>query len=212
MVRDTLGVEQRSSLNLFGQEVLKTIVGARKAPGIIIVNGHDEITYLNTTAWDLLTLLRGQGTVPGNGLMPSVLSQLCEDIQVRFNDNQWSRPYPRLEDIRLVCTEQGAVVLRAMVLEGTLESRTERPCTLILIECLTRRGHPTLMTKERFGLSAREWAVTQNLLKGFTNKEIGAVLNITEQTVKAHINHIMHKMHCTTRTAIVSLVLGRDTD
>ena len=128
MVRDTL--EQRSSLDLFGQEVLKTIVGARKAPGIIIVNGHDEITYLNTTAWDLLTLLRGQGTVPGNGLMPSVLSQLCEDIQVRFNDNQWSRPYPRLEDIRLVCTEQGAVVLRAMVLEGTLSLALRDPVPL----------------------------------------------------------------------------------
>jgi DNA-binding CsgD family transcriptional regulator len=211
-VRDIFGLEQGLSLNLLGPEVLKTIVGARKPPGIIIVTRHSEITYLNAPAWDLLTFLRREGTIPGNGLMPSVLSKLCEDIQARFDDKELGRYYPRLEDIRLVCTDQGAIVLRGMVLEGALESRQERPCTLILIECLTRRGFPNHMTKEKFGLSAREWAVTQNLVKGFTNKEIGTVLNITEQTVKAHINHIMHKMRCTTRTAIVSLVLRRDTD
>jgi DNA-binding CsgD family transcriptional regulator len=41
-----------------------------------------------------------------------------------------------------------------------------------------------------------------------TNKEIGNALGITEPTVKAHIKHIMEKMKCTTRTAIVSRLAG----
>ncbi|MCE7976493.1 MAG: DNA-binding response regulator, partial [Nitrospira sp. NTP1] len=39
--------------------------------------------------------------------------------------------------------------------------------------------------------------------KGWTNKEIANALNITEQTVKEHIKHIMRKTNSTTRTGVL---------
>jgi len=48
-------------------------------------------------------------------------------------------------------------------------------------------------------LSAREMDVLQLLAKGFKNKEIGNSLNITENTVKNHMRHILEKLHLTNR-------------
>ena len=41
------------------------------------------------------------------------------------------------------------------------------------------------------------------LAQGHTNKGIANALEITEQTVKEHIKHIMKKMRTTTRTGIL---------
>jgi DNA-binding NarL/FixJ family response regulator len=50
-------------------------------------------------------------------------------------------------------------------------------------------------------------AVVQELLKGWTNKEIAAALTVTEQTIKEHIKHIMAKTKTSTRTGILVQVL-----
>ena len=49
--------------------------------------------------------------------------------------------------------------------------------------------------------------VVQNLLKGWTNKEIANELGVTEQTIKEHIKHIMAKTKTTTRTGILVQVI-----
>ena len=46
-----------------------------------------------------------------------------------------------------------------------------------------------------------------HLAQGFTNKEIGVTLGISEQTVKEHLKHIMEKPHCTTRTGVLMQLL-----
>ena len=61
--------------------------------------------------------------------------------------------------------------------------------------------------KDIFRLTDREVTVVQNLLKGWTNKDIGKELGVTEQTVKEHIKHIMTKTRTTTRTGILVQVL-----
>jgi DNA-binding NarL/FixJ family response regulator len=63
---------------------------------------------------------------------------------------------------------------------------------------------------EQFQLSHRETMVIQDLLKGWTNKEIAEELHITEQTVKEHVKHIMEKTNTTTRTGILSTLSGLD--
>jgi two-component system, NarL family, response regulator len=65
---------------------------------------------------------------------------------------------------------------------------------------------------ERMGspvLSKREREVLQLLPKGMSNQEIGAALQITEGTVKSHVNNILSKLNVTDRTQAVIVALKR---
>jgi len=53
-------------------------------------------------------------------------------------------------------------------------------------------------------LSAREVQVLEHLAQGLRDKEIGAKLGISEETVGAHIRHIFDKLNVCDRTAAVT--------
>lgn len=54
--------------------------------------------------------------------------------------------------------------------------------------------------RQRADLSEREIEALQLLIKGRSNKEIGAALFITEDTVKAHLKTLFSKLHVKDRT------------
>ena len=60
---------------------------------------------------------------------------------------------------------------------------------------------------QRPSLSPRELEVVAELVKGNSNKEIATRLNISENTVKLHITHIMQKLRATDRTHVASIAL-----
>lgn len=60
---------------------------------------------------------------------------------------------------------------------------------------------------QRPGLSPRELEVVAELVEGNSNKEIAARLNISENTVKLHITHIMQKLRAKDRTHVASIAL-----
>ena len=49
-------------------------------------------------------------------------------------------------------------------------------------------------------LTQREAEVLRELVKGLTNKQIAEVLHIGHETVKEHVQHIIHKIGVTDRT------------
>ena len=49
-------------------------------------------------------------------------------------------------------------------------------------------------------LSERETSVLRLLAEGYSNKEIGQALGITETTVKTHVTSILSKLHASSRT------------
>jgi DNA-binding NarL/FixJ family response regulator len=51
--------------------------------------------------------------------------------------------------------------------------------------------------------TARELDVLEALQKGWSNKWIAHSLNISENTIKVHIQRIMRKLHATNRTEAV---------
>lgn len=55
----------------------------------------------------------------------------------------------------------------------------------------------------------REIEVLRLMVTGKSNKEIGAALNVTEGTVKVHVNHILTKLGVSGRTEATTLALKR---
>ena len=58
-------------------------------------------------------------------------------------------------------------------------------------------------------LTSREMEVLELIVRGQSNKEIGASLTISEATVKRHINNILSKLGVTDRTQAVTTALQR---
>lgn len=58
-------------------------------------------------------------------------------------------------------------------------------------------------------LTEREQEVLQLIVAGQSNKEIGASLNITEGTVKVHVNSLLNKLGVSDRTQAVTEALRR---
>lgn len=71
----------------------------------------------------------------------------------------------------------------------------------ITAKLVTRIHHPEL--------TSRELEVLRAVAKGLTNKEIGAALNMSEGTVKSHVNHILKKLGTNSRTAAVQVAFER---
>jgi len=58
-------------------------------------------------------------------------------------------------------------------------------------------------------LTARELEVLELIVRGQSNKEIGATLKISEATVKSHINSVLSKLGVTDRTQAATTALQR---
>lgn len=58
-------------------------------------------------------------------------------------------------------------------------------------------------------LTPRESEVLRELSAGKSNKEIGAVFDISEATVKVHVTHILEKLKVTGRTEAINAALKR---
>jgi DNA-binding NarL/FixJ family response regulator len=58
-------------------------------------------------------------------------------------------------------------------------------------------------------LSDREIQVLRQIAEGNRNKDIGAQLSISEETVKAHVRHILDKLDAKDRTQAVSIGIRR---
>lgn len=187
---------------------LHTVVASRRSPGIVILNGLGEVIHVNDTAWEMLSLIRQHAPVSKNGLVPEVMMDLCHELDSKVLGRDVVSSHARLEATHLMGTAEGGVLIRALALEGAKDLPTEGRRFLIMLEPVVERGPVNVAGHERFGLTPREREVIQALTQGFTNKEIGNTLGITEPTVKAHIKHIMEKMKCSTRTAIVSRLAG----
>lgn len=65
------------------------------------------------------------------------------------------------------------------------------------------RAHPPSLA-----LTRRQLAVLDLVRDGFTNDQIGRRLNVSEGTVRTHLNHVYERLGVASRTAAVTLVYG----
>jgi DNA-binding NarL/FixJ family response regulator len=127
--------------------------------------------------------------------------------------------YPAARIIVLTTYAGDVQVLRALkagargyLLKGLL--RKELLETIRLVHAGQKRMGPEVATElaehaTDDALSVREIEVLKLISSGNANKEIAALLSITEETVKGHIKHILAKLGANDRTHAVTIGLKR---
>ena len=186
---------------------VESIAEKRAGPGILLLSSSMQLLYRDRRTWELCAQInKAQNGKAANGVLPTAVAELCSEImktlQVRTDAKDWE--HFRVK--RIIGDPKRPVLLRGVGLPD--RSGIQQSRILITMEEVGRRQEAvTEQAKELFHLTEREVAVVQNLLKGWTNKEIANELGVTEQTVKEHIKHIMEKTKTTTRTGILVQVL-----
>jgi DNA-binding CsgD family transcriptional regulator len=189
--------------NLYGDA--ESIADKRMGPGILMLSSSMQLLYSDRRIWELFGKVKTQEGKAQRGVLPPAIEGLCSEIikllQVRTEAKDWE--HFRVK--RVVGDPVQPILLSGV---GIPEQHGGKSRVLITVEALGRRQEAMIeQAKELFRLTTREVSVVQQLLKGWTNKEIASALSVTEQTIKEHIKHIMAKTQTTTRTGILVHVL-----
>jgi DNA-binding CsgD family transcriptional regulator len=139
-------------------------------------------------------------------VLPTQIVELCEEVAKLLQIWTDAKDWEQIRIKRVIGNPDRPILLCGLGIpdrHGLQQSRI----LITLEEIGRRRGAVIEQVKDIFHLTEREVTVVQNLLKGWTNKEIAHELGVTEQTVKEHIKHIMAKTKTTTRTGILVQVL-----
>lgn len=121
------------------------------------------------------------------------------------------------EDLGLLCLRSGAIGYLSKSVElGALTRATRaaaagqavisRRLTMRLIEILRRTANPAASVRPVSSeLTAREWEVLDLLSRDLATAEIASTLLVSNETVRSHIRHILHKLRVHTRQEAVDL-------
>jgi DNA-binding CsgD family transcriptional regulator len=192
-----------SSQNAF--DLTESIAEKRAGPGILILTCNHQLLYKDRRAWELCAELN-KDAGKSNGVVPSSIAELCGEITKLLQVWTDAKDWEQIRIKRVIGNPDRPILLSGLGLPDRNESHEAR--ILITMEEIGRRQGAILsQVKDLFRLTDREVTVVENLLKGWTNKEIANELGVTEQTVKEHIKHIMAKTKTTTRTGILVQVL-----
>jgi len=203
-VDTTLQTEELPVSSDFIEEMLEQRVG----PGILLLSPALQLMHMNRQAVELSgKIMRAQNGKVATGVLPTAVTELCDEVTAELQVKTEAKDWEQVQIRRLVSTPNPPVVLRAFGLPD--RGGIQRARILIIMEEVAhRKERGPEKARERFRLTAREHEVVRSLARGHTNKEIANALDITEQTVKEHIKHIMEKTRSTTRTGILARIFS----
>jgi ATP/maltotriose-dependent transcriptional regulator MalT len=186
---------------------VERIAEKRAGPGILLLSSSMQMLYRDRRTWELCAQINKlQNGTAANGVLPPAVAELAAEIMKTLQVRTEAKDWEHFRVKRIIGDPKRSVLLRGVGLPD--RSGIQHSRILITMEEVGRRQEAvTEQAKELFHLTDREVAVVQNLLKGWTNKEIANELGVTEQTVKEHIKHIMEKTKTATRTGILVQVL-----
>ena len=184
-----------------------SIVDKRAGPGILLLTSSMQLLYRDRRTWELCGQInKSHNGTAARGVLPPAVAEVCAEIMQTLQVRSEAKDWEHFRIKRIIGDAKRTILLRGLGLPDRHSIQHSR--ILITMEEVGRRQEAvTEQAKELFHLTDREVAVVQNLLKGWTNKEIANALGVTEQTVKEHIKHIMEKTKTTTRTGILVQVL-----
>ena len=188
-------------------DMVETIVEQRIGPGILLLSPTLQLLHINQRALSLCgKITHVHNGKAATGVLPTAVTELCAEVVTAFQERTHAKDWEQVQIMRVLPTSNPPVLLRAF---GVPDHRGRLPQARILVlmeEVAQRQVRNTEKARERFRLTAREYRVVCYLARGHTNKGIANALEITEQTVKEHIKHIMKKMRTATRTGILAQI------
>lgn len=192
----------------------------KRAPGIFVLSGRNELAFMNEEAEALLRFIGGRDPSGENGGGPffSRLRQVREKILKHYllqgpqRSELWGSGPTSLDHL---FTFRGiSFSCRGTVLEG---GSSNSGLVLILVEVgepSENRPSPAGPSENggegpggEFRLTRQEAAVARLICRGLTNKEIASELGISVHTTKGHLKQIMKKLEVTTRSAITTKIM-----
>ena len=179
----------------------------RTNPGVIVLTHQGQLLYLNHEASELCAEINQArlGQV-ARGVLPIEVVNLCHAIAEKITGVQDVKAWEGMQIRLLIADLAPPMLLRGFGIPGPDDLHQAR--VLILLDRVVSR-EPVSISQAfgRFQLSIRGRAVVKWLVQGHTNKEIAQRLEITEQTVKEHIQRLMRKTRTTTRTGLLARLL-----
>ena len=182
------------------------VIENRTCPGVVIVNSKMEVIWADRRAWELCRAIGYDRTANRSGRqLPKVVQSFCEKaLQLVKEDRKRISDTPVIR--KIIEGTGGSLLVCGFGLPFNNDPQQSQ--LLIVIEWIGRRGVAAAQqAKEIFKLTQREVEVVQQLLKGWSNKQIAYDLKLKEQTVKEHIQRIMAKTKSESRTGILARVL-----
>jgi len=105
-----------------------------------------------------------------------------------------------LERLVLVCLES---------LANLAQTHGQRGRAARLLEAAHHlRQEPELHTSDE--LTTREWDVARLVARGYSNRQIGHELIVSERTVDTHVSHILRKLGLVSRAQIAAWVVEHE--
>ena len=94
--------------------------------------------------------------------------------------------------------KQNGIEALLIAVRGAAHGETHLPAALLtqVLASLSKRGESSTSEAEGIALlTARELDVMRCMIEGLSRKEIAALLNISPNTVRTHVKHILHKLN-----------------
>ncbi|HEY3196515.1 MAG TPA: helix-turn-helix transcriptional regulator [Nitrospirales bacterium] len=183
-------------------EKTQSFADQRAGHGILVITLSGRILWTDARARYLCQQMRVVTEEQDETLPPAVIKiakEIAELLDLRNHPKDWEEFNVK----RVIKGREGHIFVAAIGLPAGVGHDTESTVFFTLDVISARKSVSRL---EEFQLTPREVAVVGFLLKGLTNKEIAKAINVTVQTTKEHIKHIMEKTRTSTRTGVVMAI------
>ena len=194
------------------QDQTDGLADQRAGSGIVVLSASMQLLHMNRQASELAKKINAfehgsSAARTAHGVLPTSVTELCGEIIKALHIRTEAKDWEQFELKRIAGDPNQPILLRGFGLPDRGGVQNAR--LVVTMEELGRKQNlNTEHARERFQLTNREQAVVEHLAKGWTNKEIANALQITEQTVKEHIKHVMRKTNASTRTGILVQVFN----
>jgi ATP/maltotriose-dependent transcriptional regulator MalT len=177
---------------------LTKIINQRAIPGTLIFDLDNRLLFINNEALALLPEKKSD--------IPQEIFFLCERAKGKRSSEELYE-IPHQNGIILLNETGFRYSARAFLISRRMAEGETSHIMVLLEKVVERRTIHFGEVAERYLLSKREIEVVRMICEGWSNREIGEKLYISEHTVKDHIKNIMRKMEVASRNELVAVLL-----
>jgi DNA-binding CsgD family transcriptional regulator len=197
--------------------LLKDILQKRALPAILVIEVAGKIVFASEEGQRFLIESVSNLEHNGNGLngsdrkialLPDSLRNFAREVCRRAPMNgQDQQQAPDRRAILFQTPVGHHYIVMAIPLAQSNASRRRQLVLLVVQRVGQRKNINPDRLGQVYGLTKREQEVVTRLVRGDSNKEIAASLQIQEYTVKDHLKHIMAKRQVDSRISVITKIL-----